>query len=259
MTIVQQEHAALLAWQQSLLVALWAPTHDAALRQLGNDAGPENRFLWRGLAAYRSHASGLAERALRAVYPVLARLLGEEDFCGLARWHWQMMPPASGDMARWGEALPVHLQELPELMADQPWLPDVARTEWALHCAATAADASQDPSTFALLASTEPAQLRLHFAPGLHTLSSVWPVVTLMHAGSGGPMPGQPGETALVWRCGWRPAVREAQAGEAPFLQMLQQGQSLAAALTAAPELDFATWLPPAVNDGLLLRVRAVA
>lgn len=251
--------AALLAWQQALLTALWAPTHDAALQELVGDEVQGGPQLWRGLAAYRSHAAGQAERSLRTAYPTVARLLGEEDFRALARWHWRAAPPARGDLACWGESLAAQIEDLPELASDQPWLADVARTEWALHRIATAPDGLQDPSTFALLASTDPAQLRLELAPGTCCITSPWPVVTLIQSFAGERPPRGAGVSALVWRCGWRPSVREAQQGEAVFLQALLQGQRLAAALAAAPDFDFSAWLAPAVHQGLLLRVESTA
>ncbi len=253
MTSPVADTTALAAWQQTLFAALWAPTHDAALRQLAG--GETDRFLWRGLAAYRSHAAGQAERSLQAVYPVLQRLLGEEDFGALARWFWRVAPPTRGDLACWGEALAQQLHEQPELVADQPWLVDIARTEWALHRAATAPDALPDRSTFALLASTDPERLQLILAPGCCCLPSVWPVVSLIHGTVRETPSLGAGETAVVWRAGWRPEVRAACPGEASFVQALQQGHSLAAGLSAAPDLDFSAWLAPAVHEGLLMRV----
>lgn len=63
-------------------------------------------------------------------------------------------------------------------------------------------------------------------------------------------------ETALVWRAGLQPRVREALAGEADWLAALLAGHSLSAALDAAPTLDFNAWLPLAVQSQLLPGVR---
>ena len=43
--------AALARWQQSLLAALWAPTHDEALDQLATPDLAHRHFTWRGIAA----------------------------------------------------------------------------------------------------------------------------------------------------------------------------------------------------------------
>ncbi len=260
----------LAAWQQTLLVALWAPTHDAAHALLATpaDAAPTqtSAHLWRGLTAYRSHAAAQAIRTLGSAYPVLARLLGDENFDALARQLWTQQPPLNGDLAQWGGALAQLIEHLPELAAAEPYLADVARTEWALHEAATAADAEPDPQSYALLASADPAELSLVLAPGTLCIDSRWPVVTLIDAHHVDPpdlgraarsLAAGLGETALVWRQAFRPMLRAAQAGEAGFLRAVQMGQSLDQALTLAPAFDFPAWLAPAVQEGLLLGVVA--
>ncbi len=252
---------ALLSWQQSLLAALWAPTHDAARNRLRvAQSQAQDPALWRGLAAYRSHATAQAQRALFAVYPAVARLLGEEDFRGLARLLWREHPPQDGDLARWGGALAQQIEALPELQADQPFLADLARVEWALHCAASAADAVQDPESLALLASEDPAHLQLRLAPGTACIHSAWPVANLLTALAVKREPIHMQEASsqalLVWRCAWKPRLRAAQPGEPAFLNALQQGRCLARALDEAPDFDLTPWLACAVHEGLLLQVR---
>ncbi|MDP3701197.1 MAG: DNA-binding domain-containing protein [Hylemonella sp.] len=257
-------------WQQTLLGALWAPTHEAALRLLSGHADAPgvdaSAHLWRGLAAYRSHAAAQATRSLGAAYPVLARLLGDENFDALASKLWSEQPPLRGDLAFWGGGLPRLIEQLPDLVAAEPYLADVARTEWALHEAATAADAEPDPQSYALLASVDPEELSLVFAPGTVCLVSRWPVVTLMDAHAIDPpdleraahcLAAGVAETALVWRQAYRPMVRVAQPGEAVFVTALQAGRSLHQALDHATAFDFQTWLAPAVHDGLLLGIVA--
>lgn len=255
------------AWQRSLLAALWAPTHDAARELLSGacgaagDASPSH--LRRGLAAYRSHAAAQAVRTLAAAYPVLAQLLGEDNFDALARRLWQVQPPLHGDLTRWGGSLTMLIGSW---LAAEPYLADVARTEWALHEAATAADAELDPQSFALLAGTDPAALRLTLAPGTVCITSRWPVVTLIEAHDSQPpalalaarrLADGLAETALVWRPAYRPRLRIAQAGEAAFLAAVAAGHSLLDALTRTGDFDFHAWLAPAVHEGLLLRVQA--
>ncbi len=263
-------HGSLADWQENLLAALWAPTHDAAqaLWSQQTDTSPTQAAgqLWRGLAAYRSHAAAQATRTLGAAYPVLARLLGEENFAALARKLWAEQPPVRGDLAQWGGVLAQQMEQMPELAAAEPYLADVARTEWALHEAASAADTEADPPSYALLATTDPAELSLVLAPGTVCVPSRWPVVTLIDAHRVDPpelaraarsLAAGLGETALVWRQAYRPRLRLAHTGEAAFLSALQAGHSLHHALAQAPAFDFAAWLAPAVQDGLLLGVVA--
>jgi hypothetical protein len=261
----------LAAWQQALLMALWAPTQARALELLAGHCGvagaTPSRHQWRGLAAYRSHASAQATRALGAAYPVLARLLGEENFDALARELWQQHPPVRGDLAQWGASLAALIAQLPDLATAEPYLADLARTEWALHIAAAAADGEPDPASYALLASADPARLRLVLAPGTACVSSPWPVVTLIDAHAGEPpeleraarsLAAGLAESALVWRQGWRPRLRAAQAGEEAFIAAVQDKQSLSDALVQAAGFDFPAWLLLAAQDGLLLRIEAI-
>lgn len=252
--------SALELQQQQLLQALWLPRQADAGRQLAASglwvgaAGP--RGLERGLLAYRANGRALAERALRAAYPAVADILGEQDVAGLARQLWQQHPPLRGDIAQWGGALPAHLETLSELLDDAPALPDVARIEWALHCAATAPDADADPASFQLLAQ-EPDAAALRLAPGLCCIASAWPAVSIVLAhAEGWERHAAAGETAVVWRHGVRARVRAALQGEAALLQALQQGHALARALECAPAIDLQAWLPMAVQTGLVLGAR---
>lgn len=249
---------ALARQQDALLALLWRPGHQEALHAAQHVLAGD---FARGLLAYRSNAHMLAQRALGAAFPVTRQLLGDENFAPLARDLWRHAPPARGDIAQWGAAFPRRLHEL--LHEHEPWLPDLASVEWALHRAATAADGEPDHGSLARLADVEPASLRLRLAPGTTCVTSRWPVVTVIEAhGPHGSLEdarlalGAPqAQSAVVWREGLRPMVRQALEGEAAFITAVQAGRCLAAALDAAPELEFETWLLPAVRSRLLLGV----
>jgi hypothetical protein len=200
------------------------------------------RLARRGLQAYQANGLALAERALGAAYPVLAQLIGDESFAPLARHFWRRHPPGRGDMACWGDVLAAFLEASPQL-ADEPYLGDVARVEWALHQAATAADAQPDPHSFALLSSADPAELTLTLGAGVFLLASVYPVASIVNAH----LLGEPAlaeaaallragaaEHALVWRQGFKPRVCAITAAEYALLAALQAGSSLEAALDSA-------------------------
>ena len=117
--------------QQALLQALFGAPQDASKL-----IAPHAHGAWaRGLKAYQGNGQALARRSLQAAYPVLARLLGEQSFEALACALWHARPPARGDLALWGEALPAFVAASAQL-ADEPYLADVARVEWALYRAA---------------------------------------------------------------------------------------------------------------------------
>lgn len=224
----------------------------------------ESPLLARGLAAYRENGLALAARALRAAYPVVAQLLGDETFDVLARRLWRADPPQHGDVAQWGGGLSALLAGIPELVAGDPYVPDVARVEWALHRAACAADGVADGPSFGLLAQQEPSRLRLVLAGGTAVFTSAWPVATLVLAHQQEPprldeaalaLREGAAECALVWRSGLRPRVRAASHAEHAFVAATLAGASLQQALDAAPDFDPSAWLPHAVQDGLLLGV----
>lgn len=253
----------LIAQQQALIRALFdSPSHDAMkiIADCAIDTGA------RGLKAYQANGHALARRALHAAYPVLSQLIGLESMDDLAPALWHAHPPQAGDLALWGSDLADFVAASPQLR-DTPFLPDVARLEWALHHAAGALDAPPDAATLALLSTEDPDMLQLELAPGAALLCSPWPVVAiwaahqsesagfdavhrLLQAGTG--------ENAVVWRQGFKPQVRVALEGEADALAVLLQHGTLGAALDAAPGLDVAAWLPLAVQTGLLLAVRVV-
>ncbi len=272
------EQGALALQQQALLHALAAPGIQSAtnliaayvlLTRTTGINHPQNT-LQRGLQAYRANASALAERALLAAYPVLQQLLGEEPFAMLARDLWAAHPPERGDLAQWGGALVSYLTSAPalvDLVSDHPYLPDVARLEWALHSVASAADANQDSASFALLASQPPESLLLRLAPGAQLLESSYPTVAIWQAHAAVPdlseatqlLSAGVGQTALVWRQGHAPRARAVGAGEAALLRsglaQASVGASVAAALATEPAFDLSAWLTSAVQDGLVLGV----
>ena len=252
--------SALAIQQQKLLDALLVWPLDEAIEKIAIKA---SRTGARGLKAYQANGHALAERALQAAYPVLTQLLGPQSLGALARAFWHAQPPRCGDLAQWGAGLPTFLRASAQL-ADEPYLADVAAVEWLLHTCASEADGAGDPASFSLLMTHDPAELFLVLAPGCALLASAWPVASLMGAHLVGrpslPEVGQRlrqalAETALVWRDGLRPCVREAQPGEADFVTALLAGCPLAQALDSAPALDFNGWLPGAVQTQLVLGV----
>jgi hypothetical protein len=260
------------------------------LRALLGDARPgvvqgwlQLRRVQRGLAAYQAHAGALAERALAAAFPVLQQLLGEDSFAKMARHFWREQPPTDGDLACWGAGLPVFLAAVPTL-ADEPYLPDMARLEWAWHRVQSAADAPVNapveapddvahpgPAGLALLGTHEPEHLQLALPPGSAVLFSAWPVFSLWQAHRSTAedrfdavrlaLAQGRGEQGLVTRQGWVPQVQALPAAEARFTAALLAGRSLAQALDEAAPIagespfDFGAWLLAALQQQRLLAV----
>ncbi len=248
----------LLQQQTALLDALFAsPEHPSPQHVAPAFTGG------RGLRAYQANATALAQRTLSAAFAVLEQLMGAADFSRMAVHFWHSHPPARGDLAQWGDALPDFLRANLQL-ADEPYLADVASVEWALHQAAMAMDQVADMSSFARLSSHHAADQRLQLASGCSVMASRFPVASIVAAHlHGSPTLERAGEllragvaeNAVLWRQGMRPRVRPCCNAEAHLIRALANGHPLGAALAAADGLDFGTWLPQAVQEGLVLGV----
>ena len=203
------------------------------------------------LALYRGNLSEHWSRTLAGAYPVLLLQLGEEFFYAMARLYGRQYPSDSGDLNRFGAHMADFLSTF-EPVAPYPWLPDLARLEWALHLTHYAADGEPfDPACIAGMtpASMDSLHLGLHPACSLHAFS--WDVVTLWQAHQQEPPAAwedglQKPVTALVYRAGWRAQVRALDSTEAAAIEALCQGPALGALLDGVLTLD------PACDIGAL-------
>jgi len=247
--------------QQMLLRALWADARPGVVAGWLRDA-PSRAT--RGLQAYRANAGALAERALAAAYPTVVQLVGDESFGPMARALWFAEAPQLGDVGQWGEALPGFIAAAPQL-AEEPYLADVARLDWAVHRAEQAADGSA-ATGLQLLAESDPLALHLRVADGVTLLCSVHPVVSIWTAHRSqaedrfAPVreafAAGRGDNALVWRDGMKAAVQAVPDADARFTQALLDGGTLAHALDhAAAGFAFERWLPQALTHGWLRAV----
>jgi hypothetical protein len=241
--------------QQMLVRALWRDAPAGVLSGWLTDALQPAR----GLAAYRANGGASAERALAAAFPTIEQLVGAESFAALARAFWHANPPLRGDLAQFGDALPAFIAGSASL-ADEPYLPDSARLDWAVHCAEHAADAGGAPAGLERLAQHDPARLALRLQPGTSLVSSPHPIATVWQAHRSdaadrfapvrAAFTAGDGEHALVWREEWRARVEAVSPPDAAFTRALLEGASLAGALQAAGDgFDFEPWLLQSLRE----------
>jgi hypothetical protein len=158
--------------QARMGAALRHADHEAvAATALQGDAAP----VMRRLAIYRGNVVASVTRALRAHYPVCAAFVGDAFFDALARAYWCEHPSQSGDLGLYGAALADFLEHFTPVRDNLQLacLPDLARLEWAVHVAGSAADAPPEPIT------REPALL---WMPGTQVLAAQHPVADLWQA-----------------------------------------------------------------------------
>lgn len=218
----------------------------------------------RRLAIYRANMVAAADKALSAAYPVIRQVVGDEFLHGLAREYQRGTPSASGDLTAYGAAFDAFLASF-EHVQDMPWLPDLARLEWAAHLAYGAADAPDwDAASLAAIAPDRQDAIRFAWSPGLAVVRSTWPIVrvwTIHQAGFDGAfeVDWQRAETALVARDGFAVTVRDCPPADAAFISASLSGATLADAASAAldghPDFDLGALLARAFAARLVCGV----
>jgi len=102
---------------------------------------PDRMTPQRRLDVHRQTFESALTNALRAAFPAVCRLLGDESFTGTA-WHYvHVDPPRSPRLDEYGATFPAFLASFAPLGA-LGYLGDVARVEWAVNRALHAPDAS---------------------------------------------------------------------------------------------------------------------
>jgi hypothetical protein len=191
------------------------------------------------LQIYRNHVTLSLREALRTTFPVTQRLVGDAFFAGMARQFIAAHPPLSPCLSEFGGALPDFIATFPPA-AGLPYLPDVARLEWALN---EAWHSGVEPALdAAALAAIDPADLAgasLVLQPSLRLLTSTWPVEAIWRANQ----PGQDGSgidlaaggcELFVWREEDDAVFRSIAPEVAVFVRCLQAGGVFHAAFELA-------------------------
>lgn len=235
----------LAASQQAFAAALFDPQADTAPFAGAQAAGR--------MALYRGQLTGTWHKTLAAAFPVLRQLVGDDFFQGLSRDFGLRHPPIVADLHHFGADLPGFLEQFAPA-SHYPYLPDMARLEWALHRAHYAADASRLDG--AMLAGWTPAQFgaaRIALHPAAFLLASPWAVASLWQAHHGAAFPATMAapETMLVSRPSWQaqltPLTPASHAGLAALAGGASMSEALLAALARQEDVDvgamLAAWL----------------
>ncbi len=206
------------------------------------DGAPERVRARLGL--YRGNVQANAVKALTNAYPVVAKLVGDDFFDGLARAFAAVTPSASGDLNEYGAALADFVATFAPA-AGLAYLPDVARLDWRVHRAHYAADARPlDVAKLAHVAPDRMTALRPVLHPACSIVVSPWPLARLWEihqddydgafdvdwdAGDG---------AVLVERAHWRVRVRALDEASAAFIAACRTGASIGEALARARAAD---------------------
>lgn len=216
---------------------------DTALAPPSGLVGPNGGPSARRFAVYRNNVVvGLVD-ALKAAFPVVRRLVGEDFFAAMARVYVSREPPATPIMLDYGAGFPQFVGTF-EPAAGLVYLADVARLERAWSEAYHAAEAAPlDPAILACLPPELLPGIRLHLHPSVRVVGSPHPVVTIWHSNLDGaePMPvnlDEGGQEALVCRPEAEVEVRTLPPGAAAFIAALASGAPVIDAAAVALQDD---------------------
>ncbi|MEP7068399.1 MAG: DNA-binding domain-containing protein [Usitatibacter sp.] len=225
----------------------------AAILADGADASPASMHDSPAVAVYRRAYRARLAGALRLNYPVLAELLGEQEFRRVADDYARAVPSSHYSIRGHGSDL---WRSLDGARAD------LARMEWALGSAFDAPDAP--PLAVGVLAAIPVnhwAGLPLGAHPSVAVLSMSWAVEAQWEAvRAGGVMAAAPPEehahALLVWRKNLQSHWRIASLQEARALRELDERGTLQRACDTLAEADAEAvggWFSGWVQEGMLV------
>ncbi|MET0204364.1 MAG: DNA-binding domain-containing protein [Casimicrobiaceae bacterium] len=214
------------------------------------------------LAIYRANGRANYRNALAATYPVVKRLTGAPFFDAVVDAFVAAHPPVAGDLNIYGERLAGFLERYSPA-ADLPYLPDVARLEWAIDEANRAADALRAPdavlAVLSIIAPERLPQVRLALGGSCRLITSAFPILRIWRAnqpdraGDERISQDEGGIALLVRRDPQGVALESLDAGEQAWIAALAQRATLGAAMDAAFAAD------PSFDLGATLRAHIAA
>ena len=234
---------------------------NGALADLGIVAGaldPAAR-----IAIYRNNALGNYRKALAATYPVVQRLAGIVFFNAAIDAFVRAHPSPRGDLNRYGGELARFLATYSPAQ-ELPYLPDVARLEWAIDQANIAADApSFDPAALRSVPEDMLGELRFVLHPSAQFVVSAYPIFHIWQVNQPGHAEddrvdlGEGSDALLVRRAADDIVIERLAAGEHAFLAALAGNRNLSDATERAcgtePSFDLAAMLGRHVAAGTVI------
>lgn len=231
------------------------PTPPGLLDGAGNPAG--TRF-----SVYRNNVTASLTEALEQTFPIVQKLIGEENFKTLAITYLRAHPPSSPILSRYGQGFADFLEGF-EPLAHLGYLPDTARLEQALVTSYHAGDATPiDPAVFSQTPPEDLARLRLTFAPSVLLLRSHWPIhgIWRFNTEVNAPQPPQTGQNVLITRPDFDPIPRLLPPGGGVFISELAGGAPLGQAAenasNATADFDLSALLSLLIQDKTLAHVK---
>jgi hypothetical protein len=220
----------------------------------------------RRLEIYRHNVYANLCGVLTDIYPVIRAVVGEAFFRHAAEQFVAAHPSRSGDLNQFGSEWGNFLDAYPHA-SDLPYLPDVARLEWAWHQVFHAGDTPPfDLAQLAAIPAEEHGALRFMLHPSVRLMRSAFPVLRIWEVNQ----PAFTGEVKVDWDVppeqllvhrdatdGVSVMIERIPGAAHAFLCSIQDGASLEAATSAVLGVDAAFdlqgFLLESVQSGVII------
>lgn len=215
--------------QRAFAAGVYDETAEPPLHRMRADGIPASeRF-----SVYRNNVHVSLADALAAVYPVVEKLVGALFFRQTARQYLRVHPSATGNLHDFGGEFAAFLGGMRSLR-DYPYVPDVARLEWAWHRVYHAADtrAAVDLVRLGHVTENDWQRLRFRLHPATALVASRFPVLHIWQANQDGVEDDrvsldEGGVQLLVARPHLDVEIRPLSVGEYALLHAFEAGRAL--------------------------------
>lgn len=245
--------------QRAFAAGVFTDEAAAIARHIHDGRFPAARYL----QVYRNNVFENLANALKAVYPVVERLVGAGFFGYAADGYIRHQPPTSGNLHDFGDSFAEFLSNF-EPARELVYLPDVARLEWAWHRAFHAAEHA--PLAIERLAAVPSEQygklcFKLHSSAQLiasdYPILRIWQVNQPEYADDIAVNLTDGGARLLVARPALEVVIESLSAGDDALLRAFTAGQHFEAAsamaLAAQPDYDLAAALRRYVASAVII------
>ncbi len=220
----------------------------------------------RRLGIYQhSVANGLRD-ALSGVFEVVNKLVGDEFFAHVSESYVQAHPSTSGNVHDFGETFPEYLETFLGLET-LPYLPDVARLEWAYHAVFHSPVGEMlNIDKLSQVPESKYDQLTLLLSPACYFLSSNFPVLRIWQAnqdaacnsdskGDGIVNLDEGGVDLVILREGKQIVFHSLAPGDFAMLKAFSDGETFNVSCEAALKVDSGCDASKILQDAVMNRI----
>lgn len=220
---------------------------------------PSGAALLDRFAVYRNNVHVSLVDAMAEGFPAVRAQVGDEFFRAMARVYVQQHKPSTPLLTGYGDHFPAFIAAF-EPAATLPWLPDLARLEFAWSQCWAAADAAALPlAALRTRRADDLVKCRFTAHPATRLVRSAWPVARLWEAHQQpdpdlGDLDWQP-QNVLLTRPQVEVLLHPMDDAAADFTEALLQGLTVEGAAVRAPQIDAGAMLGSLLDDGTFLEI----